>query len=125
MTITLKGAIPILRMYDIEKTRDFYLSFLGFTLDWEHRFGENFPLYMQISRSGTILHLSEHHGDGTPGTHVFVTMTGVDELHRELTAKNYRFMKPGIEDAPWGARTVTVVDPVNNRITFSEYNTPQ
>ena len=80
---------------------------------------------MQISRGGTILHLSEHHGDGTPGTHLFVTMTGIDELHGELSAKNYRYMKPGIEDAPWKARTLTVTDPVNNRITFNEYNEPR
>jgi catechol 2,3-dioxygenase-like lactoylglutathione lyase family enzyme len=122
MSITLNSAIPILRMYDVAKTKDFYLDFLGFTLDWEHRFGDNFPLYMQVSRAGIALHLSEHHGDGTPGTNVFVPMTGLDELHRELNEKNYRYAKPGIVDAPWGARTMTISDPVNNRITFNEYN---
>ena len=120
MTVTLNGAIPILRIFDIGKAKEFYLDFLGFALDWEHRFGDNFPLYMQISRGGAILHLSEHHGDGTPGTHVLVPMSGVDELHRELNAKNYRYMKPGIEDAPWNARTLMVADPFNNRITFNE-----
>lgn len=121
MTITLKNAIPILRIFDVEKMKEFYLGFLGFTVDWEHRFGENFPLYLQVSRDGMTLHLSEHHGDGTPGTHVFVPMTGIDEFQRELTAKNYRYLKPGVEDAPWDARTMTVADPFNNRITFNEY----
>jgi hypothetical protein len=122
MTVTLQSAVPILRMYDVEKTTDFYLGFLGFTIDWEHRFGDNFPLYMQVSRGNMVLHLSEHHGDGTPGTHVFVPMTGIDDWHRELSGKSYRYNKPGIEDASWGARTLTVVDPVNNRITFAEYH---
>jgi uncharacterized glyoxalase superfamily protein PhnB len=120
MTITLKPAIPILRIFDLEKTKQFYLEYLGFTVEWEHRFGENFPIYMRVTRSGMILHLSEHHGDGTPGTHLFVPMKGIDELHRELHAKNYRYMKPGIEDAPWGARTMTVIDPFSNSITFNE-----
>lgn len=64
--------IPILRMFSIEKTKAFYIDFLGFTIDWEHRFEKDAPLYMQISRAGCMLHLSEHHGDGTPGAAVYV-----------------------------------------------------
>ena len=29
---------PILRIFDIAKAREFYLDFLGFAVDWEHRF---------------------------------------------------------------------------------------
>ena len=31
----LQAAIPILRIFSVEKARDFYLDFLGFTWDWE------------------------------------------------------------------------------------------
>jgi Glyoxalase superfamily protein len=31
-------------------------------------------------------------------------------------------MWPGIEDAPWGARTLTVTDPFANKIVFNEAN---
>ena len=75
---------------------------------------------MQVSRAGMILHLSEHHGDGAPGATLFVETAGLDALHAEVNAKNYRYMRPGIEDAPWGARVMTVVDPFSNRIRFSE-----
>ena len=34
---------------------EFYSGFLGFTIDWEHRFGENFPLYAQIARGSLDL----------------------------------------------------------------------
>lgn len=54
------AAIPIIRIFSVEKAKEFYLDFLGFTLDWEHRFSEDLPLYAQISRSGLTLHLSEH-----------------------------------------------------------------
>ena len=59
-------AIPVIRIFDEDKAKDFYLGFLGMTLDWEHRFGPDFPLYMQVSREGLVLHLSEHSGDGSP-----------------------------------------------------------
>jgi uncharacterized glyoxalase superfamily protein PhnB len=116
------AAIPILRIFSVEKAKEFYVDFLGFTIDWEHRFGENFPLYAQVSRSGLKLHLSEHHGDASPGATLFIGMQGIAEYHRELTAKNYRYNKPGIEDAPWDARVMEVSDPFGNRLRFSEPN---
>ncbi|MBZ9657009.1 glyoxalase superfamily protein [Phyllobacterium lublinensis] len=117
--ISFGPANPILRIFDVTKAKEFYLDFLGFTLDWEHRFGDNFPLYCQVSRSGLTLHLSEHSGDASPGARVFVRMKGIDALHKELHSKNYRFMKPGIEQQDWG-RELTVIDPFSNRICFSE-----
>ena len=119
-SIALGPAVPILRIYDIAKTREFYLEFLGFTVDWEHRFDESAPLYMQVSRAGLILHLSQHHGDGAPGAHVRVKTTGIAALHEELDARTYAFMRPALECEPWGARTVTVIDPVGNYLVFFE-----
>lgn len=110
---------PVLRIFDEDKAREFYADFLGFHFDWEHRFGDNFPLYAQVSRAGLILHLSGHHGDGTPGSGVFVRMQGVRAFQAELMAKNYRHMKPGLEEAPWGLVT-SVTDPFQNRIHFCE-----
>ena len=120
MTIQFKGAIPILRMFSVEKAKEFYVDFLGFKIDWEHRFDETAPLYMQVSRNGLILHLSEHYGDGSPGAAVFVDMSGIEDFHREITAKKYRYMRPGLEDAPWNARTMQLTDPFGNRLRFSE-----
>jgi hypothetical protein len=117
--VSLQPAVPIVRIFDIEKADEFYLGFLGFTVDWDHRYGENFPLYRQVSRSGLKLHLSEHAGDATPGSNMCVYMTGIREFHRELTARDYRYMKPGIEKE--GDRLeVQVIDPFNNRIRFME-----
>ncbi|MBV9440436.1 MAG: VOC family protein [Candidatus Eremiobacteraeota bacterium] len=116
----LKRTIPILRMFDVAKAREFYLEYLGFTVAFEHRFHDNAPLFMGLERDGVMLYLSEHHGDGSPGVHVVIEMTGVEALHRELAGKNYRYMNPGIREQEWGTRELTVVDPVNNHVTFSE-----
>lgn len=58
----------MLRIFDLDRAREFYVDWLGFTVDWEHRFDDTAPLYMQVSRDEVVLHLSEHSGDGTPGT---------------------------------------------------------
>lgn len=111
--------IPILRIFAIDKAKEFYLDFLGFEWEWDHRYDERAPHYIQISRSGLKLHLSEHHGDASPGSTVFVWMTGIDAYHRELIGKDYPYNRPGVEDAPWG-RCMQVHDPFGNSIRFSE-----
>jgi hypothetical protein len=48
-------------------------------------------------------------------------MRGIVEYHRELSAKDYRYMRPGIEEGPApGSREMGVVDPFKNRITFCQ-----
>jgi uncharacterized glyoxalase superfamily protein PhnB len=116
----LGGTTPILRIFDEAKAREFYVGFLGFTVDWQHRFGENFPLYLQVSRDGCVLHLSEHYGDCAPGASVRVETAGIDELCRELLAREYRYAKPQVEEAPWGDRLLSIADPFGNRLVFFE-----
>ena len=112
--------VPIFRMFSVEKAKEFYVGFLGFTVDWEHRFNDNSPVYLQVSRGGLVLHLSEHHGDCCPGSTALVHLDGLDAFHQELDAKAYRYLRPGIEDAPWGARVLEIIDPFGNRIRFYE-----
>jgi uncharacterized glyoxalase superfamily protein PhnB len=114
----LGPVIPILRIFDEAKTREFYLQFLGFRVDWEHRFEPALPLYLQVSRAGCVLHLSEHHGDGSPGVALRIDVDDVDALQRELAAKAYGYARPGVEDTPWGRREMTVRDPFGNRLVF-------
>lgn len=110
---------PIIRIFDEALSKEFYLDFLGFNLDWEHRYGENFPLYAQVSRAGLTLHLSGHHGDATPGSAVFVRMQGVKIFQQELKLKDYKHNKPGLKDESYGL-VMTVTDPFNNRIHFCQ-----
>ena len=121
MQLTTSQVIPILRIFSVEKAKEFYVGYLGFQVDWEHRFDENAPLYMQVSLGDLVLHLSEHYGDCCPGSTVFVRVKGLAEYHEELSAKNYRYLRPGIEMQPWNAKCMEVIDPFGNRIRFNEY----
>jgi catechol 2,3-dioxygenase-like lactoylglutathione lyase family enzyme len=121
MSIEFAQVIPMLRIFSVEKARDFYLHFLGFKPDWENDADGRAPMYMQVSRGDLVLHLTEHYGDCTPGSNVYVTMEGIEEFHRELGSRRYKYMRPGLRRAPWNATIMEVVDPFGNRIRFSEY----
>jgi uncharacterized glyoxalase superfamily protein PhnB len=112
--------VPILRIFSVEKAREFYLDYAGFHLDWEHRFEPTAPLYMQVSRDGLVLHLSEHYGDGSPGTHFQVTFQGVRDLHAELSAKGYAYWRPGITETFWATEQLNLLDPFGNKISLCE-----
>ncbi|KAL3475685.1 hypothetical protein BJX99DRAFT_229123 [Aspergillus californicus] len=117
MAIDFQSVVPILRIFDIAKADEFYLEYLGFKVDWDHRSDGNAPLYRQISRGNLILHLSEHHGDGSPGIQVRIMIRGIAEYHRELSGKDYRYMRPGIEEGPAaGSQEMGVMDPFGNQI---------
>lgn len=116
---SFQQAIPILRIFDVSKAREFYCDFLGFAVTMEHRFEPDLPLYMAVERAGLELHLSEHHGDASPGSTAFVWMEGIRAFHAELTAKAYGYGRPGIERLPWGEQ-MQVHDPFGNRIRFCE-----
>ncbi len=112
--------IPIFRIFDEIKAKEFYVGFLGMKIDWEHRFESDFPIYIQVSKGNLIFHLSEHSGDCTPGSKVFVNVKGLDSLYQEITSRQYKYNRPQIELAPWGDRCFTVTDPFSNKILFNE-----
>ena len=111
---------PVMRIFDVAKARDFYLDYLGFTVDFEHRFEPALPLYMQVSRAGLALHLSEHYGDGTPGHHVHVRMRNMRAFHAELLAKSGHYQNPGVDDDAPGGPRLKVWDPFGNVLHFAE-----
>jgi len=109
---------PILRSFDEAKAREFYVDFLGFKVDWEHRFEDGLPLYMQISKDDCIIHLSEHHGDCSPGGALRIETSGLDAYQQQLLAKQYKNSRPCIEQQPWGERAMSISDPFGNRLDF-------
>ncbi|WP_374358808.1 glyoxalase superfamily protein [Pseudoduganella danionis] len=115
----IHSTTPILRIFDEAKAREFYVGFLGFTVDWEHRFEPGLPIYLQVTRDGCTLHLSEHHGDCSPGAAMRIQVENIEELHAELSAKQYKYARPALHDTPWGTRDMSVHDPFGNCLTFT------
>tara|TARA_R110001599_G_scaffold315929_1_gene524917 strand:+ start:825 stop:1190 length:366 start_codon:yes stop_codon:yes gene_type:complete len=115
--VNFSDTTPILRIFDEKKAKEFYVDYLGFTIDWEHRFEDGLPLYMQVSRGNCVLHLSEHHGDCCPGAAMRIKTDGLKEFHSELHEKNTKF-GPHIERTPWDTDDMSVKDPFGNRLIF-------
>jgi uncharacterized glyoxalase superfamily protein PhnB len=118
--IIVKSTTPIFRIFNEEKAKEFYLTFLEFALDWEHRFEEDLPLYIQISYGNCVIHLSEHHGDCCPGGAIRIEVDNLDLFHSYLISKRYKYASPEIETTPWNTREVDIGDPFGNRIVFFE-----
>ena len=115
---------PIFRIFDYDKAIEFYVGWLGFNIDWEHEFEPGTtPKYLQISLRDIIIHLSEHHGDGSPGSHINIDdFENLADYNRLLKDKKYKYGRPGLEIPEWNEKTInmTVHDPFGNRITFGE-----
>jgi ribosomal-protein-alanine N-acetyltransferase len=119
--VEFTGVVPVLRTFDTDIATQFYVDYLGMTVDWEHRFGDDFPLYRQVSRGDLVLHLSEHHGDATPGSTVYVYLSGVRELHAELVERwTIGGNRPELAEQEWGTVEFSVTDPFGNRLRFGE-----
>lgn len=117
----ISAPVPVLRSLDETRAREFYRDYLHFTVEWEHRFDyARSILYMRLRRDQCVLDLSEHHGDGTPGSTVWVPVGDVTALHRELQATGYPRINPGIDvDSP-GGPTMEVTDPFSNTLRFCQ-----
>ncbi|MCB0339506.1 MAG: hypothetical protein KDD53_07880 [Bdellovibrionales bacterium] len=116
----LGATIPFLRIFDEKLARDFYFSFLGFSLDFEHRFEETFPVFMQISKDDCIIQLSEHHEGCSPGAAINIAVLGLDQFCADLNLKQYKYSRPEIHKTAWGTRDMTITDPFANKLNFTE-----
>ncbi|HEY5407608.1 MAG TPA: glyoxalase superfamily protein [Ginsengibacter sp.] len=118
--MNVEKVIPVLRIFDYAKAIEFYVDWLGFKIEWEHVFEKGMPVYMEVRKGGITFHLTEHHGDATPGSHVFIWCDGVKEYHEELINKKYKYNRPGLEKTFYGSLAFTANDPFNNKISFNE-----
>lgn len=116
--IGFSSAIPILRIFDEARARDFYLDYLGFDVEFEHRFDPTAPLYMGLKMGNCHLHLSEHNGDGTPGTRLHIEVSDLEAYQKILLDRNHKYSKPGIQDQTWGVREMAIPDPFANTLLF-------
>lgn len=113
--------IPIFRIFDYDKAIEFYVNWLGFKIDWEDKPTDG-PVYLQISLEGIVLHLTEHHGDCTPGARAFISkFENLKDYHKRILSKQYKFNRPGLGKAPWNPNTLCmeVIDPFGNRLSFN------
>jgi catechol 2,3-dioxygenase-like lactoylglutathione lyase family enzyme len=102
--------IPILRVADAARSIEWYGQ-LGFSVEWIHRFDEHLPAFVSLSRGHGRIYLSEHEGDASADTLLYVRHGDLDRVARALGVE--------ITDNPWG-RDIEVRDPDGNRLRIGE-----
>jgi len=110
--------VPALRITSYERSKSYYVEKLGFAVEWEHRFGPNFPVFMSIARDGMQIYLSEHAGDCQVGGLVHFLIPDVDAWHREFKEQGAVVAEAPNNDL--GFRNMTVADPDGNQLRFME-----
>jgi len=99
---TTGGAIPILRVENLDASIDYYLTRLGFALEW--RAG----VVASVRRDRTAIMLCE--GDqGHAGTWLWISASDVDVLYAELESRGAR-LRHAPANYPWGSREIQVMD---------------
>lgn len=110
--------IPQLRMTNAESSLAFYVEALGFSIDWKHQFEPGFPLFVQLTRNGQTIFLSEHAGDCQVGGAIYFLVPDADACYTAFVAKGAS-VSDRPEDTAWGTREFVVIDPDGNRLRFA------
>jgi len=117
-TISFTG-IPTFHIHDVAEAKAFYVDHLGFALDWEHYYAPGAPVYMQVSRNGLLLHLTEN--ERFPQRVIaFVQTTGVEAFRLEVNSRSDDAPLPAVETTAWGTLQLEVPDPFGNLLRFNQ-----
>ncbi|NQY31232.1 MAG: VOC family protein [Flavobacteriaceae bacterium] len=111
--------IPTFRITNYEKAIGFYIDLLGFNIDWEHKFGETEPIYMQISKNGLVIHLSENVRFKT-GVIIFVETKGIEKFRENILNTKNENLIPEILTTNWNTKQLEIEDPFGNLLRFNE-----
>ncbi len=119
---SLKSSIPVMRMLDEVTAKAFYVDYLGFEVDWEHRFRDspNSPLYLQIHKGDAVLHLNGHAEADSPVCEVRIPVQGLDRYCEFLRSQDTGHEKPEVVDPRHEGRKtdMNIVDPSGNLLIF-------
>ena len=114
----LQTVTPQFRITDARRSLAFYVDGLGFQVDWEHRFEPGYPVFMQLTRAGQALFLTEHAGDCQVGGAAYFVVPDVDACYNDFVGRGVMLTQPPAM-MPWGPREMVVMDPDGNRLRFA------
>ena len=116
----IRSSIPVLRMLDEAKAKQFYLDYLGFVVDWECRFTPVAPVFTQIHLGEAYLHLDGHATEDAPTSQVNIPVLGLENYCEYLIAKGADYPKPSVVDPRYVGRNtdMNIDDPFGNELVF-------
>lgn len=111
----MNAIVPTLRIRDYDAAKKFWVEGLGFRIDFENRPAPDLPVFVQISRDGVRLYLTQREGDCEGPGLVYLYVPSVEKWQAELLARGLVADDPP-QDQPWGNRELQLTDPDGNRL---------
>jgi uncharacterized glyoxalase superfamily protein PhnB len=114
--VNLRDAAPVFVVDDVKRSLEHYRKALGFRVEFTH--GDP-ASYAGIERDNVTLHLQTARDSRRKAGHsaIYVFVTDVDELHRELKSRGARIVNEP-RDYPYGMRDFDVQDLDGNSLCF-------
>ena len=104
------------RVSDLDRSRDFYVSLLGF----DELYRDDDDRWLRLGRAEVELHLAETEGVGDPEGEAIVTLD-VDDVKAEAERLRDAGVEVGIVlEIPSTIRLLDVYDPDGNRLQLSQ-----
>lgn len=120
------SSIPVLRMTDESAVKAFYVDYLAFEIEWEHRFHDTpeSPLYLQLRLGEAIVHLNGHATVDDPPSEVRIPVKVIEAFceHLRPRAEATGQPTPVVVDPRGAGRNtdMNLKDPDGNLLTFWE-----
>ena len=114
MTTSIEATVPVLASLDLDESRDFYMSHLGFRLLRQD------ADYLMLARDGAELHFwlcADRHV--AENTSCYVRTGDCQALFDEFSRRGLALQPPVLR--PWGMKELYVIDPHGNLLKFGEH----
>lgn len=118
--ITDHKVIPILKVFDVIRAKEFYVDVMGFKVEWERGSDEKSNIYMILSYEHILLYFTAYDDEVASVSSVFIEFSGLKEYHEFLMERKvgYLFADPNM--TPWKSLSMEVIDPFGNKLLFCE-----
>ena len=117
----MERVIPVLQIDDYDHAVNFYVTRLGFTILFEHRHEQGFPVYMVVKRGDLLVGLSEH-GRGHQGSEIYLIVDDIESWYIRCLETDVK-MEHAPEKMAWGNTEMLLRDPFRNSLRFTQENT--
>lgn len=114
MTTSIEATVPVLASLDLDESRDFYVSRLGF------RVLRQDADYLMLARGGAELHFwlcADRHV--AENTSCYVRTGDCQALFDEFSRRGLALQPPVLR--PWGMKELYVIDSHGNLLKFGEH----
>lgn len=105
--MTVRRIVPDIKADDPQRSREFYVDFLGLEIVMER---EEIMTFASPTNATAQISVTRHDESNLPQPDISVEVADVDEAHEQAIKQGIKIVYP-LTDEPWGVRRFFAVDP--------------